>query len=169
MSASSGAEKPRAGKRGRWDMQQTPDVHAPAAKKSAWDEVRPAKRKINNNIIAPEWLIFVCDLTIILFPLRFQPHPPRVSGRRPLVVRRDRRRLARRPVPGSGTPLRLQLLQVQPLLPFQHIVSSNACAGVVKCNFVCLQVARLLEVKVGDGGKPLNGVRRQSGGRPPRR
>ena len=39
VSASSSAEKPRAGKRGRWDMQQTPDVHAPAAKKSAWDEV----------------------------------------------------------------------------------------------------------------------------------
>ena len=34
-----GAEKPRAGKRGRWDMQQTPDVHAPPTKKSAWDEV----------------------------------------------------------------------------------------------------------------------------------
>ena len=50
MSAGSGAEKPRAGKRGRWDMQQTPDVHAPAAKKSAWDEVRQAQR----NSITPE-------------------------------------------------------------------------------------------------------------------
>ncbi len=45
MSATGGADKPRAGKRGRWDMQRTPDVHAPAAKKSAWDEVSIAKRK----------------------------------------------------------------------------------------------------------------------------
>ena len=33
------ASKSRASKRGRWDMQQTPDVNAPPTKKSAWDEV----------------------------------------------------------------------------------------------------------------------------------
>lgn len=40
------AEKPR--KRGRWDMQQTPDVNAPPKKKSAWDEVSPRKSHLSH-------------------------------------------------------------------------------------------------------------------------
>ena len=61
-SASSGAEKPRAGKRGRWDMQRTPDVHAPAAKKSAWDEVSPVER--NNSKSG----IFIHFLAMLFHP-----------------------------------------------------------------------------------------------------